>query len=449
MAITKKAWHISNTNEPIIHFNPSNRGIFGPGIYTTTTFEKVKKHYFDQKSKRFNGRVYEFEVTLNNPIEGTDGIMKDGTPYYSLLQHYASEYGGEEGSIKAMEHAKHLGHDGIIRKSTDGTEIILPFDNKSVKIINNNVNMEELTMKNKQPLTEQDFISNGRKNWKFYKESLLTREEVLTGGKADAKTVDDIAAIHGVSKEEIDIELKKGLEVEREHTSDPLAAREIAMDHLVEDPKYYTKLLAAKLEEKQDCSPWKPGCKTQKGKSIIRAGWQWGATPNWAVGGPGTVSPSTADAPAADGGAAAVSTGRAMEEKTEVTTLPKDKLIANVVATAEQYLRAGEAAGLEGMTLEGHSFLMDNLSKLTPSQQERFNKLNSIMESKKNKGPIVSQGNPAQIQGNSTTRPAVQHHKTKKDYNRKDTSWKRFDESENKSKYFKNSYNILNKSKKV
>lgn len=37
-------------------------------------------------------------------------------------------------------------------------------------------------------------------------------------------------------------ELAKGMEVELEHTSDENIALEIAMDHLKEDPRYYSKL---------------------------------------------------------------------------------------------------------------------------------------------------------------------------------------------------------------
>lgn len=44
-------------------------------------------------------------------------------------------------------------------------------------------------------------------------------------------------------------QLKKGLEVEKEHTDDPKVALKIAMDHLKEDPKYYDKLQKAGLEE--------------------------------------------------------------------------------------------------------------------------------------------------------------------------------------------------------
>ena len=44
-------------------------------------------------------------------------------------------------------------------------------------------------------------------------------------------------------------ELKKGIEVEKEHTDDPRIAMKIALDHLAEDPKYYTKLATLGLEE--------------------------------------------------------------------------------------------------------------------------------------------------------------------------------------------------------
>lgn len=40
----------------------------------------------------------------------------------------------------------------------------------------------------------------------------------------------------------MDEQLKKGIEVEMEHTDDPEEAKKIAMDHLSEDPQYYSKL---------------------------------------------------------------------------------------------------------------------------------------------------------------------------------------------------------------
>lgn len=37
-------------------------------------------------------------------------------------------------------------------------------------------------------------------------------------------------------------ELKRGIKHEMEHTDDPEVAKEIALDHLAEDPRYYTHL---------------------------------------------------------------------------------------------------------------------------------------------------------------------------------------------------------------
>jgi hypothetical protein len=43
-------------------------------------------------------------------------------------------------------------------------------------------------------------------------------------------------------------ELKMGIKVEMEHTDDPEEAKVIALQHLAEDPKYYTKLKSLNLE---------------------------------------------------------------------------------------------------------------------------------------------------------------------------------------------------------
>jgi len=50
-------------------------------------------------------------------------------------------------------------------------------------------------------------------------------------------------------------ELKKGIEIEKEHTDNPKIALKIALDHLDEDPKYYTKLATLGLEERITFKP--------------------------------------------------------------------------------------------------------------------------------------------------------------------------------------------------
>jgi hypothetical protein len=74
-------------------------------------------------------------------------------------------------------------------------------------------------------------------------------EEVLKGGKADNKTFDELVNKYKTKGKDIKIvekelknQLNKGINVEMEHTDNRKKAKEIAMDHLFEDPKYYDKL---------------------------------------------------------------------------------------------------------------------------------------------------------------------------------------------------------------
>ena len=64
-------------------------------------------------------------------------------------------------------------------------------------------------------------------------------KEELIGGKADNKPDSDFDSE----------ELKNGIKHELEHTNNKKLAKEIAKDHLSEDPKYYSKLKKAKIDE--------------------------------------------------------------------------------------------------------------------------------------------------------------------------------------------------------
>ncbi len=62
-------------------------------------------------------------------------------------------------------------------------------------------------------------------------------------------TVAELARKHKVNRQQIQDELSKGIKVELEHTGKFKIAKEIALDHLGEDPEYYTKLADVELEE--------------------------------------------------------------------------------------------------------------------------------------------------------------------------------------------------------
>lgn len=67
---------------------------------------------------------------------------------------------------------------------------------------------------------------------------LKKHHDQLPGGKADKMNPKDF------DKKE----LAMGIKHEMEHTDDPNKAREIAMDHLSENPKYYSELKKAKVD---------------------------------------------------------------------------------------------------------------------------------------------------------------------------------------------------------
>ena len=72
----------------------------------------------------------------------------------------------------------------------------------------------------------------------------------MKGGKADKLTLSKIVEIHKDKKPKVSIvdltsQLKLGIKTEMEHTDSRKQAKEIAMDHLAENPKYYTKLKKA------------------------------------------------------------------------------------------------------------------------------------------------------------------------------------------------------------
>ena len=73
-----------------------------------------------------------------------------------------------------------------------------------------------------------------------------------------AKPLDKIAKKHDVSIDSLKKELKKGIKVEMEHTTDRGEAETIALHHLEELPNYYTRLIKMEkgAEIKEDLNAW-------------------------------------------------------------------------------------------------------------------------------------------------------------------------------------------------
>lgn len=92
----------------------------------------------------------------------------------------------------------------------------------------------------------------------------MNENEKLKGGESDNLTLLDLAKKHAyddskdsTNKDEIKKmleslkqQLNRGIKIEMEHTDNEFEAKEIAMDHLSEDPTYYSKL--KKIETKEE-----------------------------------------------------------------------------------------------------------------------------------------------------------------------------------------------------
>lgn len=76
--------------------------------------------------------------------------------------------------------------------------------------------------------------------------------EKLKGGLGDNLTPKDIADKFNKDIDFINKQLKKGIEVEMEHTDDKNKAKEIAMDHLTEKPDYYDDLEQIEKEDETE-----------------------------------------------------------------------------------------------------------------------------------------------------------------------------------------------------
>jgi len=93
------------------------------------------------------------------------------------------------------------------------------------------------------------------------------KKNTLKGGKSDKLSTKDIADKFKVSVDKIEAQIKKGIGVEMEHTTDKEKATEIATDHVSEFPDYYDRL--GKMENKAD-KDWKPSEVSENTKSLIK-----------------------------------------------------------------------------------------------------------------------------------------------------------------------------------
>lgn len=108
------------------------------------------------------------------------------------------------------------------------------------KSINKSMPKPTLTGNKKTDLGKKYVKSMNKGLNKGKVKDIKVEQDEVPGGLADTLSPDDLAKKHGVSKEDIQKEIELGIEIELEHTGDPLVAKEITMDHITEFPDYYS-----------------------------------------------------------------------------------------------------------------------------------------------------------------------------------------------------------------
>jgi len=116
------------------------------------------------------------------------------------------------------------------------------------------VDKEEFLEEREFELTPRE-ISRVRQLYLNYAKKNLPAAQLDEGVKDLKPKIQAIMAKHQISAKEFSDQLKKGTEVEKEHTSNPKTAMKIALDHIDENPKYYDILATVGLEERITFKP--------------------------------------------------------------------------------------------------------------------------------------------------------------------------------------------------
>jgi len=218
---------------------PEEMGI-AKEIKTTTSYPKPKKKHKIKKlkvkmSESTDQDKYENVVFLQGdeayqPLEILDTKGKDAAMEYLKQWHYPGEH---EGSPE-------LGH-GTSDQTYEKDGYIMSWNSQlgyiGLQYDLSQMNEEDDTDEpmDDKPMETPEDVPQGEMNGETDIQQLAQDKEetgeILKGGKGDGK-----------SPLEFDPDqIIKGMEVEKEHTDDPMAAIEIVLDHLTEDPEYYTE----------------------------------------------------------------------------------------------------------------------------------------------------------------------------------------------------------------
>jgi hypothetical protein len=217
------------------------------------------KQYLDKMTKDIDN--LDPIILIKNPLEPGKYNVLDGHHRFQLFKKLNKK------TIPAMVVDEKI---VFLAKDEYGTK-----NNKAVRM--DKADLKQIDLKNYFNTSEPQSSSLDEKWTEKYKKSIdcnnpkgfsqkahcqgrkkkMNETEELEGGLADNKTLIQIAKKHDAKNyyhiddmvKSLKKQLEMGMKVEMEHTNSKDKAKEIAMDHLWEDPSYYTKL--KKIEAKE------------------------------------------------------------------------------------------------------------------------------------------------------------------------------------------------------
>jgi hypothetical protein len=191
----------------------------------------------------------------NIRVKYTKGIVDSLKLYSDLLPKAQSEYGMNDLAVQLQHHIEEDQEE--LEKAI---KELKKEDREEVERYQKTINENELPEALKKNMMDDkddtdkvpEVLEDGSEDEDHSDPSDDDTKGSIEGGIADKMTIEDIAKKHGVPNEVIEEQIKKGIEVEMEHTDSEEKAMEISMDHLVEFPDYYDRLLEMEREAKAE-----------------------------------------------------------------------------------------------------------------------------------------------------------------------------------------------------
>jgi len=251
-------------NDPVYYafknFSPNKEymfvsGLNGLGIWKKKTLNIIDHNYKPIKENVDNSINFEIDWSSLN----YDDIVKFSEDIYSDYSVHAIERAYERNEkpfIKVKEDVQELinkAESEIVNLSDKFRTFVLKGKN-NLNVVGNLVKkgrdyvfriITVMWKKHFIPKNPNDKVININEAYEIniYKNLLNLKE--MEGGKSNNMSINDIAILHKVKVELIKQQLALGIPIEaKEHSYDLAIAKQIAMDHLVENPNYYTEYIA-------------------------------------------------------------------------------------------------------------------------------------------------------------------------------------------------------------